>query len=349
MSLRLTLCQDRGTGSAGEPEDRKQGHGRGAMNFEVKQLRHFVSVVDEGSITRAAKAQHISQPALTRSIRNMEERIGGPLLIRSSRAIAATEAGQTLYQYAQLIIRQAELAMRDVSAISRGELGHLHIGIGSMFAPSLIRHLIPAISRQFPGLQLRITEGFFEDLVEGVRSGDMDVIVSNFPPDLVPEDVILKPLFKVRTEFVAGARHPLAGRERVTTDDMRRSDWAIVKHPHIVSFLEDFFASASLPPLAVAVETSSLATLKNLVLMGTFVAMLPRLWIEEEIASGEICVLRHAGGSLVRHAGLITRSDDTQRPSTARVIPLIEASCLAWHASTSDCSVTGAPNVEVMR
>jgi DNA-binding transcriptional LysR family regulator len=305
------------------------------MNFEVKQLRHFVSVIDEGSITQAAKAQHITQPALTRSIRNMEERIGGPLLIRKSRSISATEAGETLYKYAQLIIRQAEFAMRDVRAISRGELGHVHIGVGSMFAPSLLRHLIPTIAEEFPGLQLRITEGFFEDLVKGIRCGDMDVMISNFPPDLVPEDVVLKPLFTVRTEFVAGARHPLAQRDHVTTEDMRRSDWAIVKHPHIVSFLEDFFASASLPPLAVAVETSSLATLKDLVMMGRFVAMLPRLWIEKEIASGDICALRHSGGPLIRDAGLITRCDGTQRPSIARVIPLIEDACLAWHASTA--------------
>lgn len=319
------------------------------MNFEVKQLRHFVAVVDEGSITQAAKSQYISQPALTRSIRNMEDRIGGPLLVRNSRSITPTEAGETLYEYAQLIIRQAEFAMRDVKAVTRGEKGHVHIGIGSLFAPSLIRHLTLDLSSQFPGLHMRITEGFFEDLVKGMTDGDIDVIVSNFPPGLVPENVIRKPLFGVRTEFVAGASHPLASLEHVTTDDMRNADWAIVKQPHIVSFLESFFASASLPPLSVAVETSSLATLKDLVLSGRFVGMLPRLWIQEEIASGEICVLRRDGGSLVRDAGLITRREDTQRPSIASVIPLIEQSCLTWHASTAERVVTLAPRVEAMR
>lgn len=303
------------------------------MNFEIKQLRHFVAVVEVGSITQAAKAQHITQPALTRSIRNMEDRIGGPLLVRNSRSITPTEAGETLYRYAQLIIKQAEFALRDVEAISRGEKGHVNIGIGSMFAPSLIRRIIPDVAEHFPGLHLRITEGFFEDLVAGMVRGDIDVIVSNFPPGSVPADVTLNPLFNVRTEFVAGAAHPLAQQEHVTTNELRQADWAIVKHPHIVSFLEDFFASASLPPLSVAVETSSLATLKDLVLMGRFVAMLPRLWIEEDIASGDICVLKRDGGSLVREAGIILRSSETQRPTIAGVVPLIEQSCLAWHAA----------------
>lgn len=318
-------------------------------NFEVKQLRHFVSVIDEGSITKAARTQHISQPALTRSIRNMEERIGGPLLIRNSRSISPTEAGVTLYRYAQLIIRQAELAMRDVRAISHGESGHVHIGVGSLFAPSLIRHLIPDLSAQFPGLHLRITEGFFEDLVTGMTRGDIDIIVANFPPGSVPQHVTLKPLFNVRTEFVAGRAHPLAQRNQVSTEDMRKAEWAIVKHPHIVSFLENFFASAALPPLAVAVETSSLATLKDLVLSGRFVAMLPRLWIEEELTSGEICILRHECGSLVREAGLITRSDNTQRPSIGNVVPLIEESCLSWHASTCEGNAPAPPGLASIR
>jgi DNA-binding transcriptional LysR family regulator len=319
------------------------------MNFEVKQLRHFLSVVDEGSITRAAKVQHITQPALTRSIRNLEERVGGPLLVRSSRSIALTEAGETLYRYAQLITSQAELAMSDVRSIARGEKGHVHIGIGSLFAPALIRHLIPDISERFPGLHLRITEGFFEDLVQGMTRGDIDVVVSNLPPGTVPRDVIMKPIFNVRTEFVAGAAHPLAQREHVSAREMGQADWAIIKHPHIVSFLEHFFANASLPPLVVAVETSSLATLKDLVLTGRFVAMLPRLWIEEEIASGDICILRREGGSLVRQAGLITRLEETQRPSIARVIPVIEQSCLAWHASTSEGAYANAVRVATIR
>lgn len=305
------------------------------MNFEIKQMRHFVAVVKTGSITQAAKSQHITQPALTRSIRNMEERIGGPLLFRNSRSMTPTEAGETFYRYAQLIITQAEHAMHDVTAISRGEKGHVHIGIGSMFAPLLIRHIITDVSQHFPGLHLRITEGFFEDLVGGMTRGDIDVIVSNFPPGSVPADVRLKPLFDVHTEFVAGARHPLSQREHVTANDLREADWAIVKHPHIVSFLETFFALASLPPLAVAVETSSLATLKDLVMMGSFVAMLPRLWIKNEIASGEICVLRRDGGTLVREAGIIMRDEDTQRPTIAGVVPVIEQSCLDWHSALS--------------
>ncbi|MEM1261404.1 MAG: LysR family transcriptional regulator [Pseudomonadota bacterium] len=302
------------------------------MHFEIKQLRHFVCVVDTGNITRAAEQQFITQPALTRSIRNMEERVGGLLLNRSSRSTTPTEAGKVLYRYAKLIINQAELAVQDVRAISNGEKGHVHVGIAALFAPSLITHLIPHLSEKFPGLNVRISEGFFEDLVSKLNDGEIDVIVSNFPPDAVPPDVTLKPLFSIRTEFVVGASHPLAGKSKVSTEDLRSANWAIVKQPHIVDFLTRYFAHDSLPPVTVAVEASSLATLKTLVMMGKYVAMLPRRWIVKEIEAGELFVLRRDEGALVREAGLILRKADTQRPAVENVIPVIEEACLSWQA-----------------
>lgn len=300
------------------------------MKFDIKQLRHFVCVVDTGNITRAAELQYITQPALTRSIKKMEERIGARLLIRSPRSITPTEAGRVLYRYAKIIINQAERALLDVTAVSNGEQGHVHIGIAALFAPTLISHLVPHLTARFPSLHVRITEGFFEELVAGLVEGEIDVLLSNFPPGVVPPDVILKPLFEIRTEFVVGASHPLASREDITAEDLRNAQWAIIKHPHIVDFLDKFFAAESLPPVSVAIEATSLNTLKSLVLLGQYVAMLPRRWIEEELKDGEIKTIRMDGSALVREAGLVLRQTDTQRPTVENIIPVIEDSCREW-------------------
>ena len=300
------------------------------MKFDIKQLRHFVCVVDTGNITRAAELQYITQPALTRSIKKMEERIGAKLLIRGPRSISPTAAGEVLYRYAKIIINQAERALLDVTAVSNGEQGHVHIGIAALFAPTLISHLIPHLTVKFPSLHVRITEGFFEELVAGLVEGEIDVLLSNFPPGVVPPDVILKPLFEIRTEFVVGANHPLASRDDVTAEDLRNAHWAIIKYPHIVDFLDKFFASKSLPPASIAIEATSLNTLKSLVLLGQYVAMLPRRWIEEELRDGKIKTIRMDGSALVREAGLVLRQTDTQRPTVENIIPVIEESCREW-------------------
>lgn len=300
------------------------------MKFDIRQLRYFVCVADTGNITRAAELLYITQPALTRSIKKMEESIGARLLDRGPRSIKPTEAGQVLYRYARIIINQVERAMADVSAVSRGEQGHVHIGIAALFAPTLISHLIPQLTTRFPGLHIRITEGFFEDLVAGLLEGEIDVLLSNFPPGLVPPDVVLKPLFEIRTEFVVGASHPLASKKNVTARDLREAQWAIIKHPHIIDFLDKFFAAESLPPISAAIEATSLSTLKSLVMLGQYVAMLPRRWIEKELESGELKTIRKDGTALVRKAGLILRQRETQRPTVANVIPVIKESCRQW-------------------
>lgn len=300
------------------------------MKFDIRQLRHFVCVMQTGNITRAAELLEITQPALTRSIKKMEERIGARLLDRGPRSLKPTEAGQVLYRYARIIINQAERALADVTAVSRGEQGHVHIGMAALFAPTLISHLIPQLTARFPGLHVRITEGFFEDLVAGLLEGEIDVLLSNFPPGIVPPDVVLKPLFEIRTEFVVGASHPLAANKKVTAKDLRGAQWAMIKQPHIVDFLDKFFASESLPPVSVAIEATSLNTLKSLVMLGQYVSMLPRRWIEEEIRTGEIKAIRTNGTSLVREVGLILRQTATQRPTVENIIPVIEESCREW-------------------
>ncbi|MEM7706393.1 MAG: LysR family transcriptional regulator [Pseudomonadota bacterium] len=299
------------------------------MYFEIKQLRHFVSVVETGNITRAAELQHITQPALTRSVRNMEERIGGDLLNRQHHSITPTEAGEVLYQYAKLIIRQAELAISDVKAISKGHKGHVHVGIAALFAPTLAGALASHLAKVFPELQVRLTEGFFEDLVAQLHNGEIDVLLSNFPPGEVPPEVTLKPLFEIRTEFVVSADHPLASVEQPSLAEMHKARWAIVKHPHITNFLNSYFAAESLPPLDVAVETTSLVSLKSLVTTGEYIAMLPHRWIKDELAEGTLTTLRTA---LVREAGLIVRPDETLRPTVINIIPEVERACVEWAA-----------------
>ena len=300
------------------------------MKFDIRQLRHFVCVMQTGNITRAAELLEITQPALTRSIKKMEERIGARLLDRGPRSLKPTEAGQVLYRYARIIINQAERALADVTAVSRGEQGHVHIGMAALFAPTLISHLIPQLTARFPGLHVRITEGFFEDLVAGLLEGEIDVLLSNFPPGIVPPDVVLKPLFEIRTEFVVGASHPLAANKKVTAKDLRGAQWAMIKQPHIVDFIDKFFASESLPPVSVTIEATSLNTLKSLVMLGQYVSMLPRRWIEEEIKTGEIKTIRMDGTSLVREVGLILRQTATQRPTVENIVPVIEESCREW-------------------
>ncbi len=301
-------------------------------HLEIKQLRQFMVVVDVGCVSKASEQLHITQPALTRNIKNLEESLNAILLDRKPRGVVPTEAGQALYRYAHLILNEAKRAARDVQAIASGKKGHVHIGIAALFSNTIVDRLVVALSDSCPGVRLRITEGFFEELVTDLGQGKLDVILANFPPDAVPADVHFEPLLTLRSNFVVGRNHPLACRAQITAADLCAAQWALVRRPHVADFLDSFFASQGFPALTGSVETNSLAALKSLVLTGRYVSLLAEAWVGAEMLSGDIVALAVPGAPVLRQAGLITRSAAEQRPAVMRAVELMREVCLQWHA-----------------
>ena len=301
-------------------------------HLEIKQLRQFLAVVDVGCVSKASEQLHITQPALTRNIKNLEESLGALLLDRNPRGVTPTEAGQALYRYAHLILNEAKRAARDVQAIASGKKGQVHIGIAALFSNAIIDRLAVALGDACPGVRLRITEGFFEELVQDLGQGKLDVILANFPPDAVPADVQFEPLLTLRSNFVVGRSHPLACRAQITTADLCAAQWALVRRPHVADFLDSFFASQGFPALLGSVETNSLSALKSLVLTGRYVSLLAEAWVGAEMRSGDIVALPVLGAPVLRQAGLITRSAVEQRPVVMRAAELIRQVCAQWQA-----------------
>lgn len=301
-------------------------------HLEIKQLRQFMVVVDVGCVSKASEQLHITQPALTRNIKNLEESLNAILLDRKPRGVVPTEAGQALYRYAHLILNEAKRAARDVQAIASGRKGHVHIGVAALFSNTIIDRLVVALSDACPGVRLRITEGFFEELVAELGQGKLDVILSNVPPDAVPADVQFEPLLTLRSNFVVGRKHPLACRAQISAADLCAAQWALVRRPHVADFLDSFFASQGFPALTGSVESNSLTALKSLVLTGRYVSLLAEAWVGPEMRSGDIVALPIPGAPVLRQAGLITRGAAEQRPVVLRAVELMREVCAQWHA-----------------
>ena len=136
--------------------------------MEIRQLRYFVRIVELGSFSKAAKELYVAQPALSTQITNLEAELGTQLLSRSVRGVSATDAGKSLYLYAQSILRQIEMLKEEVSSQSDQPKGPVVIGLPPSVANVLAVPLIQQIRQDFPQIQLKIVEslsGHLEDLV----------------------------------------------------------------------------------------------------------------------------------------------------------------------------------------
>ena len=149
--------------------------------MDIRQLLYFTTIAEEGSISAAAKKLHLSQPPLSYQMKLLEEELHLPLIERSARGIALTEAGRVLYKRAQGILELSELTRKEMLAMASGFTGTLHIGTVSFSGASLLGWRIPAFHQKHPQIGFAIHEGNTFELMEMLESGLIELAIVRTP------------------------------------------------------------------------------------------------------------------------------------------------------------------------
>lgn len=154
---------------------------KGDKRVDIRQLLYFTTIAEEGSISAAAKKLHLSQPPLSYQMKLLEEELHLPLIERSARGIALTEAGRVLYKRAQGILELSELTRKEMLAMASGFTGTLHIGTVSSSGASLLGWRIPAFHQKYPQIGFAIHEGNTFELMEMLESGLIELAIVRTP------------------------------------------------------------------------------------------------------------------------------------------------------------------------
>ncbi|MBG6291025.1 MULTISPECIES: LysR family transcriptional regulator [Pseudomonas] len=149
--------------------------------MKLHQLRAIVAICESGSIQEASRLLHISQPALSKSIKELEAELGVPLLVRSNRGITATEYGERLVRRARLVVEEVRRARDEIETLKGAMDGRVAIGVSPVtpsqqFASCLLRY-----RKRYPKVQLQISELRPAKLLEGLREGQLDLVLTSQP------------------------------------------------------------------------------------------------------------------------------------------------------------------------
>lgn len=241
---------------------------------DLRQLRSFVAIAEEGSITRAAERLHIAQQSLSQQIRTLEAQLGAPVLTRSSRGVTPTAVGLVLLREAHAVLAQAERAADAVHRAARGETGVLRVGFLTTVAHDLMPPIVRAFTEQDRGIALHTEDLAIAALVGGVRDGRLDAGLSR--PPLV-DDVVTELLFDEQVAAVLPAGHPLADRDELTLADLAAEPWVLTPRSSWPPWHRKYdadFAAAGYRPRVVQRGTTPQALLA-LVAAGVGVTRLP--------------------------------------------------------------------------
>src|SRR5262249_16824509 len=189
--------------------------------MELRHLRYFIGVAEEENVSRAALKLHVSQPALSRQIRDLENEIGFQLFERSAKSLQLTEAGKAFLTEARAVLQRAEDAVKAGRTIATGS-GELHIG----YAPSLTARILPPSLRAFqaelPNVRVKLHDFSTEEMLAGLREGKLQLVfIVRLTPSLSRglqfEELVRDPMC-----LAVAPKHPLARRRTVTLTQVAR-------------------------------------------------------------------------------------------------------------------------------
>ena len=176
--------------------------------MELRHIRYFITVAQEGSFTKAAEKLCIAQPPLSRQIRDLEEELGTELFTRKARGLALTEAGERFMQYASRIRQLADQSFEDIREMSEGLSGTLYLATIEGYAPSLFAEWIADFQKKYPLVGYELWNGNTDDVVKRIQSGLSDIAVITAPYD--EEGLDGRLIYKEPWVAMIPADHPLA-------------------------------------------------------------------------------------------------------------------------------------------
>ncbi len=244
------------------------------MDVDLSDLEAIVMLAETLHFGRAADRLHVSQPALSKRIRRLEERIGGPLLVRRYRDVRLTEAGRLLADRARHLLHESAAAVSLSQRAARGEAGLLRIGFGIASLLGLLPEVLLRFRRAYPGVQLQLRDMSTPDQVNALIGGDIDVGFVRRP--ISDERLVMRPVLDERLVAALGPRSPWE--PRLGLRSVAAEPFIIIARGRSASFYDHALsvcAAAGFAPRIVQ-EANELFTILSLVRAGLGVSLVPR-------------------------------------------------------------------------
>jgi DNA-binding transcriptional LysR family regulator len=224
------------------------------FSMELRHLRYFVAVAEEENVSRAALKLHVSQPGLSRQIRDLEDEIGFKLFERSAKSVKLTAAGKTFLVEARAVLQRAEEAVKAARVVATGSRGELHVG----YAPSLAVRILPTALRAFqvemPHVRVKLHDFSIEEMHAGLRAGKLELAFLVRPPAAKLRGLQFEELMREPIRLAVAPKHPLAKKRVVTLEEAAREPFIAYnrtdypEYPQI--FSDIFFATKTKPRIA---------------------------------------------------------------------------------------------------
>lgn len=289
--------------------------------LKLHDMRVLMSVVEAGSMSKAAKHLGTAQPALSRSIAELEHALGVRLLDRSPRGVEPTAYGRALIKRGVAVFDELRQGVKDIEFLADPTAGELRIGTTESMADGPVLAVIDRLSRQYPRISLHLLMGYMVGLCDQLIERKIELVIIRLAKSIFDRQLVVEELFDDPYVVAAGTQNPWTRRRRVQLAELVDEPWVLLPFdsPAGSIMAQAFHASGVEPPRAT-VFTHSLNLRNRLLATGRFLSALPRFSLTSLSRPASIKALPLELPGTQRPMGIITLKGRTPSPLAQRFL-----------------------------
>jgi DNA-binding transcriptional LysR family regulator len=301
--------------------------------IRFKHLQIVDAITHYGSVHAAARGLNMTQPAISKILRDLEDELGVELFERLPRGVRPTAIGLEVVAYARRTLSETSRFLDAVASLRQGGYGSLSIGAVMAAVADLLPDALAALRERRPRMTVRILTGTSDELLTALERRSIEVAIGR-PTEPRHHTIFqYEPLFDETVSAFCGPNHPLAGRGRITAADLKGETWVLqAPTSPLRQLLEASLADLGCAPLTAAIETVSIFATVNLVRRARMLSILPRNVISYWVSRGDIVELPVPLNERLSYCGLVTRRDEALGPTALELVELMRA---YWRLPTS--------------
>ncbi len=297
--------------------------------METRHIRFLHEVATNGSVSGAARALGLTQSALTKIVARVEDELGTKLFHRTARGVEPNEFGEVFLNRARRIGMEMADLVSEIRTMKSGLSGTVALGTGQAWIFGALPAAVARVNAEYPGIEVRVRTGRFDDLMAGLQRGDLDFLLAQVRPASSNDEVEIESIADTVLHVTARHGHPLATKRRaLRPNDFADYQWVLppVGDP-VRDRLVDLLTARGAPGPAVAVETTSYQLTARIMaeseLLSLFPAAAGTVYADSLVAlSADWCIHRRA-------AGIVTLRTRAQTMAVTHFLDIMRAAARA--------------------
>lgn len=293
------------------------------MNINLEYYKIFYEVAKEQNITKASENLNISQPAISKTIKLLEEKLGGTLFVRTKKGVILTEEGKEFYSYITKAMEYINSAENKFSDLINLETGVIKIGINSTLTKEFLLSYLEIFNKSYPKIDIQITNGITSHLINELKNGLIDIVFLNLNDKDYGNDIDIIKCKKIHDVFIASKKYSELNDKVISLNELKNYPLIFqAKGSNTRNFLDNFLKEKNIT-LKPNIELASYSLVTEFCKAGFGIGYAVKEFIQKDLNEGKIFSLKIKENIPERYIGFAISNKHLPSFSTKKLIEII--------------------------